>query len=297
MKEKDDNKGKITQGVLLLEGGSFRGIYTSGVLDVLLENDILMENVVGVSAGSLNSMGYISNQNELTKQLILDNCRNPRYNGYRALLENGGAIGFKYIFGDMLKSLNFNEKQFTNSKQHFIAAATNCLTGKTDYLQTGNCKDSYKSIQASASMQILCRKVYIDGTPYLDGGITTSFGLEYALAHDFNKIVVILTRPLNYNKQSGLSGKARIYHIMYRKYPKLLEALERTEDGFNKERELLKKLKKQGRVFIIEPKEELNIARIEHDRSKLENGYETGREDAMNSVHALQKFLKLEQQL
>ena len=38
---------------LVLEGGAMRGMFTAGVLDVLMENGITVDGAIGVSAGAV----------------------------------------------------------------------------------------------------------------------------------------------------------------------------------------------------------------------------------------------------
>lgn len=44
---------------LVLEGGTFRPIFSSGVMDALLTEDIMLPYCIGVSAGIADGVSYI----------------------------------------------------------------------------------------------------------------------------------------------------------------------------------------------------------------------------------------------
>ena len=49
---------------LVLEGGGMRGMFTAGVLDALMEQNIQINKIIGISAGALFGINYASNQKE-----------------------------------------------------------------------------------------------------------------------------------------------------------------------------------------------------------------------------------------
>ena len=52
----------MQKAALILEGGAKRGVFTSGVLDYLMEQEYYIPHVIGVSAGSCNAVDYVSRQ-------------------------------------------------------------------------------------------------------------------------------------------------------------------------------------------------------------------------------------------
>lgn len=60
----------MAQVGLVLEGGGLRGVYTAGVLDAFLEQNIKIPYVIGVSAGACNAVSYLSNQKGRSLSLI-----------------------------------------------------------------------------------------------------------------------------------------------------------------------------------------------------------------------------------
>ena len=160
----------ITEGCMVLEGGAFRGVYTSGVLDALMEEDINMRCTVGVSAGALNGVNYVSGQIGRSGRINLRYRHDSRYVGPKALRRNKGIIGFDFVFGDMAKVPPLDKKRFMDKSRQFYAVVTNLKTGKTEYLEKNSGIPPLRAVRASASMPFVSKPVIINGKPYLDGG-------------------------------------------------------------------------------------------------------------------------------
>ncbi len=190
---------------LILEGGALRSLYTSGVLDVLMKYNVEAKRVMGVSAGALTGMNYVSKQPKRTATINIENCDNSRYIGLKALRKEKGLIGYDYLFNDIFKDKDpFDYETFKNSKQKFISVVTNCEEGKTEYVEKSNCKEDkneiYNVVQASSSMPLCSKMVKIGNNHYLDGAVTMPIPVEYAMKNGYNNIVVVLTRDRNYRK-------------------------------------------------------------------------------------------------
>ena len=99
----------LTEGCVVLEGGAFRGLYTSGVLDALMEAGINLSCTVGVSAGALNGMNYVSGQIGRSGRLNLTYRHDSRYVGLKAIHKNRGVIGFDFILKNVNKEDPLNE--------------------------------------------------------------------------------------------------------------------------------------------------------------------------------------------
>ena len=284
----------MIKAALVLEGGALRGMYTSGVLDTFLKNDIEFECVAGVSAGALNAMSYISKQEGRSAKINLEYCDDPKYIGRKAIIRNKGIIGYDYLFGDISKNkVPFDYETFENTKQRFVIVATNCEKAETEYLEKSNCKDLFKAAQASSSMPLASAMVNINGKHYLDGAVTTSIPVKWALSQGYEKIVVVLTRDKSYKKPMTSNKLKKLYKLAYHKYPKLIEKLNTMPERYNKLQEELIELEKNGKIFIIRPKEEVKVARLEKDKTKLENLYKKGIKEAEENLEALKEYLKI----
>lgn len=282
--------GPITDGCIVLEGGAFRGVYTSGVLDALMEAGINLQCTIGVSAGAMNGVNYVTGQIGRSARVNLQYRRDPRYVGLHAYQVNHGIIGFDFIFGDYNQMDPLDREALEHGGRRFVAVVANCRTGKTEYFEPGNCSDILKAIQASASMPYVSRPVLVDGVPCLDGGCTDKIPYGWALRSGYQKIVVVRTRPDNYRKQVR-ERSAHLARRVYRNFPQFAEALGESDRNYNRQCDMLERLRQQGRVFVISPSQPVTIGRLEKDMEKLGRLYHLGYEDARCQMEALRAYL------
>ena len=281
----------MEKAILVLEGGAMRSPYTSGVLDVLMDNNIEIECTVGVSAGALTGSNYVSKQRGRTANINIEYCNDPKYIGVKAIKNNKGLVGFDYLFGEISQyKVPFDEKTFNESKQKFFVGATNCLTGKTEFFEKGQL-DIYKILQASSSMPIVSKIVEIQGKPYLDGAIECNIPIEWAMQQGYNKIVVVLTRDKDYKKEELSNNMRKIYGIRYKKYPELVKTICNKPAKYNKTVEEINKLEKEGKIFVIRPQKPIEVSRLEKDKEKLQELYKQGLTEMNKQLDNLKKYL------
>ena len=283
---------KVTKGCLVLEGGAFRGVYTSGVLDVLMENDLNFECVVGVSAGALNGVNYVAGQIGRAAQINLRYRNDSRYVGPKAFIKNGGVIGFDFILGDMEHIPTLDVKRLMMGGRRFVAAASNMKTAQMNYFENNESIERlYKGVQASATMPYISKPVMIDDTPYLDGGCIARVPYQWALDEGFDKIIVVRTRDVTFRKKPNYESRYRFTKRIFGKYPEFAEKIAHSHDGYNKECDELEKLNNEGRIFMISPSKPITIGRLEKNVDKLANLYYEGREDALALLPKLKEYL------
>lgn len=284
----------MIKAALVLEGGALRGMYTSGVLDTFLKNNMEFECVAGVSAGALNAMSYISKQPGRSAKINLEYCDDPRYIGRKAFIKNKGIIGYDYLFGDISENkVPFDYKSFENMNQRFIIVTTNCEKAETEYLEKSNCNDLFKAAQASSSMPLASAIVEINNNHYLDGAVTTSIPVKWALEQGYEKVVVVLTRDKTYRKPMLSNKMKKLYKLAYHKYPKLIEKLNTMPERYNKLQDEIIDLEKEGKIFIIRPEKEVTVSRLEKDKEKLENLYKEGIAETEKNLDALKEYLEI----
>lgn len=284
----------MIKAALVLEGGALRGMYTSGVLDTFLKNNMEFECVAGVSAGALNAMSYISKQPGRSAKINLEYCDDPRYIGRKAFIKNKGIIGYDYLFGDISENkVPFDYKSFENTNQRFIIVTTNCEKAETEYLEKSNCNDLFKAAQASSSMPLASAMVEINNNYYLDGAVTTSIPVKWALEQGYEKVVVVLTRDKTYRKPMLSNKMKKLYKLAYHKYPKLIEKLNTMPERYNKLQDEIIDLEKEGKIFIIRPEKEVTVSRLEKDKEKLENLYKEGIAETEKNLDALKEYLEI----
>ena len=172
---------KVTEGCLVLEGGAFRGLYSQGFMDAMMKAGINMQCTIGVSAGAMAGMNYVAGQIGRSARVNLKYRHDSRYVGIQAVRHNKGLIGFDFVFDGLKESDPFDGKRFFEPERRFVAVATNCLTGETEYFEKGHCTNIFHAIRASASMPYISKMVDIDGKPYLDGGCSCKIPYQWAI--------------------------------------------------------------------------------------------------------------------
>ena len=280
----------MNKSVLVLEGGAMRSLYTSGVLDVFMNNNIDIDCTVGVSAGALVGSNYVSNQKGRTANININYCKDSKYIGVGAIKNNKGLIGFDYLFGEIAKDNPFDEKEFFSTKKRFVTGVTNCITGKTEYFDK-DLKNTYKLLQASSSMPLVSKIVEINGKPYLDGAIDCNVPIDWALDQGYEKIVVVLTRNKEYRKQPLSNKMKKMYNLVYKKYPNLLKTMYDRPNKYNETYDEIEKLERENRIFVFRPKNNVDISRLERDQDKLRDLYEEGIDEAEKQLENLKKYL------
>ncbi len=279
------------KSVLVLEGGAMRSLFTSGVLDIFMENNINMDCTVGVSAGALVGSNYVSNQKGRTANININHCKDSKYIGVRAIKNNKGLVGFDYLFGgEIAKSNPFDEKEFINSKKRFVTGVTNCETGKTEYYDKDK-ENTYKLLQASSSMPLVSKVVEINGNPYLDGAIDCNVPIDWALKQGYEKIVVVLTRNKDYRKKPVSNKMKRMYKLVYSKYPNLLKTMYDRPNKYNETYDKIEKLESENKIFVLRPENNVDISRLERDQDKLKALYEEGINETKNKLSDLKNYL------
>ena len=274
----------------LLEGGGMRGLYTAGVLDIFMDEDIRTDCIMGVSAGALFSTGYKSRQRGRTLRYNLKYVNDKRYMSLYSLIKTGDLVNREFCYITIPQQLDiFDNETYMNSPEDFYCVVTNLETGEAEYIKLTDLEAQMDILRASGSLPFVSRPVDVDGKKYLDGGIADSIPIEKITEMGYGKIVVVLTRHAGYRKEEKGMAPAKFF---YRKYPKLIEALNRRNAEYNRQIDLVEKLEKEGKIFVIRPSEELKLSRIEKNTERLQAVYDLGVKDTKNCIEELKEYLK-----
>lgn len=270
----------IVPGCIVLEGGSFRGCYTSGVLDVLMENGINLQTTIGTSAGALNGYNYVAGEIGRAAKINLGYRHDRRYMGPRTLARNRGVVGFDFLLNEVEEEIPFNRERFEDPNRRFLVTVTNCETGQVRYCEKGITPDFQKAVQASASMPFVSDMVEVDGVPCLDGGCAVKIPYRWALDNGFEKILVVRTRPAEYRRPQETKAFTEITERIYRNYPQLVELLDNQSEQYNGACQELEQLQEQGKLLMLCPSGSISVSAIEGDMERLGALYLLGRADA-----------------
>lgn len=275
---------------LVLEGGAMRGMFTVGVLDVFIKEDIKVDGIVGVSAGAIFGVNYPSKQAGRVIAYNMEFLDDPRYMGMRSLVTTGDLINKDFAYYTVpFDYYPFDNEAYQNSGMPFYACVTNMLTGEAEYYRVEDIEKGMEILRASASMPFVTKPVMIDGVPYLDGGVADSIPYKYMFENGYDKLVVILTRDLGYVKSPMPPAPVKFF---YRKYPEFAERLLHRHEEYNEAVKELAELEKDGKVFIIRPDAPLGIRRTERDKGKMQMVYNRGIAQGEKELAALKEFLK-----
>lgn len=279
---------------LVLEGGATRGIFTSGALDYLMERDSYFSHVIGVSAGSCNGADYVSKQIGRTRDCMVHKEKEyDYYMGIRKFIKEKSLLNMDMIFDKYPNELfPFDYDTYFSSDMKFEVVTTNCITGNAEYLtETHDRERLMKICRASSSMPLVSPIVNVDGIPYLDGGLADSIPINRATKLGNKKIVLILTRNLEYRKKPISRAAYRMYQSAYKKYPNLVLTIRRRPIVYNHTMDWVENLEKRGKIFVLRPQIK-PVSRLEKDYDSLMNFYDHGYHLMERKYDALMEYLE-----
>ena len=279
---------------LVLEGGAMRGLFSAGVMDVLMENDIHFDGIAGVSAGAAFGCNYKSRQPGRVLRYNLRFCRDRRYCSWYSRLTTGDLFGADFCYRRLPDELDvFDTAEYDRDPMEYFVVCTDVLTGKPFYRACPAADHTcYQWMRASASMPLVSQIVFPEpgGRGYLDGAISDSIPLRFMEQRGYEKSVVVLTQKPDYCKtpQRGMF----LLRKLLKKYPALITALENRHTMYNETLSYIRKRAAEGAVLVIQPQEDLPLGRICHDPEKLRAAWETGRKTALHQLDELRAFLE-----
>lgn len=275
---------------LVLEGGGMRGLYTAGVLDTFLEQGIAVDGIVSVSAGALFGVNYVSRQVGRALRYNKRYSKDPRYMGLRSWIKTGNMVNKDFAYYTVPFKLDiFDEEAFSQSQTDFYVTVTNVETGQAEYHKLTDVKKEMELLRASSALPLVSRMVEWKGQKYLDGGLADSIPVECARSLGFDKLIVIMTRPLDYRKKPSSSLP---YQLAYKKYPRFIETASSRYRNYNQSVERIIGLEQKGALFAIRPSRPLVIGRLEKNPAKYDEIYEIGVADAKKSLLDLKTYLE-----
>ncbi|PXW90972.1 putative patatin/cPLA2 family phospholipase [Streptohalobacillus salinus] len=262
---------------LVLEGGGMRGVYTSGVLDQMMMNDLFFPYVIGVSAGACNALSYLSRQPDRSRYINVNFANDPRYLHVKHLINGKGMFNMEFLFKDIANELvPFDFQRFGQAKETFVVPTTDCETGQPVYFENNHNQTDriIEAVKASSSLPLVGVPIEIDGMTLLDGGIIDPIPIDKAIADGYKRHVIVLTRPKGYRKKPfRLKYTSK---FVYRKYPKLVEALINRHIVYNQQLDRIDQLEKERKVFVIRPKGHEQVKRTEKDPERLNDLHDAG---------------------
>lgn len=263
---------------LVVEGGGVRAIYAAGVLDVLHDMCLPFSGVIGVSAGAIHGISFVSGQKGRSYRIYTRFCRDPRFFSFRTWLRTGNIVDNDFCYRQIPQELEpFDQKAFEASGMEFWTVSTNLETGKPEYIRMRDCFAEIDALIASASLPYVSKPVHYRGKLLLDGGCSDRVPLRAFQSMGFDRNVVVLTHPEDHCVKDRDAALVRLF---YRKYPASCRTFENSPQDYEKTQAYLKAEEQKGTVFTIRPKAPIPVSRLSHDPQAIIRAYEMGRRDA-----------------
>ena len=275
---------------LVLEGGGMRALFTAGVLDALLDiKELDIDGIVGVSAGALFGVNYVSGQKERAIRYNIKYARDKRYMGFYSWITTGNAVNEEFAFYEIPFKLDvFDQEKFKQSKIDFYVVMTNVESGKPEYVLIKDVFKQMEYLRATSALPFASKIIEINGKKYLDGGISDSIPIDYCEDLGYDKIILVLTRPKNTHKEDKLNF---LYKLVYRKYPNLVERLINMGKDYEVVLKKIEDLENKNKIFVIRPPEILKIGRLEKNKDKIQKVYDIGLNTGLKEIDNLLKYL------
>ncbi|MDO4813862.1 MAG: patatin family protein [Gemella sp.] len=281
----------MSKVALVLEGGAMRGMYTAGVLDSFIDYDIKVDTIISVSAGALFGVNYASKQRGRALNYNTKYLKYPMYMSLKSLVKTGNVVNKEFAYYILPKRLDvFDQEKFEKSNIDYYATVTNVETGEAEYIKISNVFEQMEYLRASSAMPFLSEVIEIDNKKYLDGGIADSIPIEKAKSMNFDKIILILTRDIEYRKKEN--HNKIIEKLTYKKYGRVLgDVILSRGQRYNNTVSKIIDYENKKEIFVIRPSKEIKVSRLEKNVDKIKEIYNLGLEDANNKLDELQKYL------
>ncbi len=276
---------------LVLEGGTFRPIFSSGVMDALLSEDIMLPYCVGVSAGISDGVSYISKQKGRNLEIIRKYRNDKRYMSRSNFRKCRSIFGLDFVFGEIPKKLiPFDRETFMNYKGTCLVGVTNAETGQAEFLDAKTTDEDYTILRATCAMPLFFPAIKWQGKMYYDGGLASPIPVDKAFEDGCDKLLLVLTQPRGFVKKASKYDKLGA-KILGRKYPHIKETILSRPDRYNALIQRCEELEKEGKLMIIRPN--YPIKSFEDNIAKLEAAYWHGYRITKENLNKIRRFLEM----
>ncbi len=279
----------IHKTALILEGGAMRGLYSAGVLDVFMKNNINVNVIYGVSAGALFGLNYKSRQIGRALRYNLKYANEKNYMGLYSLITTGNIMNKEFCFKKLVYELDkLDFETYKNNPIDFYAVVTNLQTGKPEYIKIDDAQKDMEYFRASGSMPFVSKPVEINGNLYLDGAISDAVPFKKVFEENYEKIIVVLTRPIEHNRKK----KTHLpYKLFYGNYTNFVETASNAYKKYNEAMDLIEKYESENKIIVLRPSKLINVKRVEKNKNKLQAIYDLGVSDCIEKLDKIKNYI------
>lgn len=275
---------------LVLEGGTFRPIFSCGVMDALLSENIMLPYCVGVSAGIADAVSYISRQPQRNLEIMQKYRNDKRYMGKSHLRKEKSLFGLDFVFGEIPdKLVPFDWDSFLKYEGQLLVGVTNAETGQAEYKNGKDMDEKFTMLRATCALPMFFPAIELDGKKYYDGGLADPIPVQKALDDGCDKIIIILTQPKGFVKRHERYNKMGA-HLLARKYPEIKKSILSRPERYNETVKYCEALAKEGKAMIIRPTHPLDS--FESDVRKLEMAYWHGYRMTKEKMSRIKRFIE-----
>lgn len=275
---------------LILEGGTFRPIFSSGVMDALVDQGIDFPYVIGVSAGITDGFSYVSKQTKRNYDILMNHRHDKRYVGMRNYLSDRSLFGLKFAYETIPNELYpFDWDTFLHSETEIKVGVTNAKTGQAEYLDGKQLDKQCTMLKATCAIPFVFPAIDMNGIPYYDGGVCDPIPVQKAIEDGHDKMLIVLTRPKGYQKKLSKANQMAA-RLLRKKYPKLVEPLLTRNIAYNQTVKLCEKLEQEGKALILRPTSDIQIDSFEKDLKKIDAIYQFGYQQAIQNIDQIKEL-------
>ncbi|HEX3021532.1 MAG TPA: patatin family protein [Lachnospiraceae bacterium] len=274
---------------IVLEGGTFRPIFSAGVMDALLDKDIMFPYCIGVSAGICNGFSYVSRQRERNLNILLNHRNDKRYISRRNFIKCRSLFGLDFVYDEIPNRLYpFDWDTFLQYRGRIVVGVTNAYTGKSEYLDGKTMDRKCMMLRATCAIPIFFPTIEMEKQRYYDGGLADPIPIRKAISDGNERNLIVLTRPKEYRK--GYSKENDIViRLLRKRYPKLVEVIRKRHERYNETVDFCNQLEKEGKAVILRPSHALDS--MEKDTKVLKQSYRLGYDMALENIEKIRSIL------
>lgn len=275
---------------LVLEGGTFRPVFSCGVMDALLDNDLMCDYVIGVSAGITDGFSYISRQRERNMEIFRSYRNDKRYVSARNYLKCGSMFGLDFVFDEVPNRLfPYDWDAFRAYQGRVRVGVTDAETGQAVYLDGKKLDSRCTMLRATCAIPFYFPAIELDGHKYFDGGLADSIPIIHARQEGSRRNIIVLTQPAGYRKYTNRATRFAARAIQ-RRYPAMHDVMLARAKKYNETVcfcEQLAKRRPQDTV-LLRPEEPIDS--FESDISRLDAAYYAGYRQATERMDDIRRL-------
>jgi predicted patatin/cPLA2 family phospholipase len=274
---------------IILEGGTFRPIFSAGVMDALLDNNIMFPYCIGVSAGICNAFSYVSKQKERNLNIVMNHRNDKRYISRRNFIKCRSLFGLDFVYDEIPNNLYpFDWDTFLDFKGRILVGVTNAKTGQSEYKDGKTMDKKCTMLRATCAIPIFFPAIEMEEQKYYDGGLADPIPIKKAIEDGNDKNLIVLTRPKGYKKVYSKENEI-VIRLLRKKYPRLVEIIKKRHDIYNDTVAYCEELEREGKAVILRPDYSLNS--LEKDTNILSKSYQHGYDMAIHELDKIKSLL------